>query len=32
MFVQYATGNAGSPEDARKAIDYKTEIFKPKTH
>jgi L-fuculokinase len=32
MFVQYACGNAASPEEARKAIDYKTEIFKPETH
>ncbi len=30
LFVQAATGNAASPEDARKKIDYKTEIFEPK--
>jgi len=32
MFVQYAAGNASSPEEARKAIDYKTEVFKPEAH
>ena len=30
LFVQTACGNAGSPEDARDAIDYKTEIIEPK--
>jgi L-fuculokinase len=30
LFVQYACGNAASPEEAREAIDYKTEIFEPK--
>jgi L-fuculokinase len=29
LFVQYACGNAASPEEARSAIDYKTEIFVP---
>jgi L-fuculokinase len=29
LFVQYACGNAKSPEEARSAIDYKTEIFEP---
>ncbi len=29
LFVQYACGNAGSPEEARAAIDYKTEIIEP---
>jgi L-fuculokinase len=32
MFVQYACGNAASPEDARTGINCKTEIFKPETH
>jgi L-fuculokinase len=32
LFVQAACGNAGSPEEARTAIDYKTEIIEPKTH
>ncbi|MGC1392593.1 MAG: L-fuculokinase [Bacteroidales bacterium] len=30
LFVQAACGNASSPEDARSAIDYKTEIIEPK--
>jgi L-fuculokinase len=30
LFVQSACGNAVSPEEARSAIDYKTEIIKPK--
>lgn len=30
LFVQAACGNAASPEDARTAIDYKTEIIEPK--
>jgi L-fuculokinase len=30
LFVQSACGNAASPEDARSAIDYKTEMFEPK--
>ena len=30
LFVQYATGNASSPEDARSAIKYKTETFYPR--
>jgi L-fuculokinase len=30
LFVQYAAGNAASPEEARSAIDYKTEIFEPR--
>jgi L-fuculokinase len=29
LFVQAACGNAASPEDARSAIDYKTEIIEP---
>jgi L-fuculokinase len=29
LFVQAACGNASSPEDARSAIDYKTEIIAP---
>ena len=29
LFVQAACGNASSPEDARTAIDYKTEIIAP---
>jgi L-fuculokinase len=29
LFVQAACGNAGSPEEARSAIDYKTEIIFP---
>lgn len=29
LFVQAACGNAGSPEDARSAIDYNTEIIEP---
>lgn len=29
LFVQAACGNASSPEDARSAIDYKTEIILP---
>jgi L-fuculokinase len=29
LFVQYACGNAASPEEARSAIDYKTEVFEP---
>jgi L-fuculokinase len=29
LFVQYACGNAGSPEEARSNIDYKTEVFEP---
>jgi L-fuculokinase len=32
LFVQAACGNAGSPEEARSAIDYKTETIEPKTH
>jgi L-fuculokinase len=31
LFVQAACGNAASPEEARSAIDYKTEIIEPKT-
>jgi L-fuculokinase len=31
LFVQAACGNAISPEEARSFIDYKTEIFKPKS-
>ena len=31
LFVQSATGNAGSPEQARQNINYKTEVFKPST-
>jgi len=30
LFVQAACGNASSPEEARSAIDYKTEIIEPK--
>jgi L-fuculokinase len=30
LFVQAACGNASSPEDARSAINYKTEIIEPK--
>ena len=30
LFVQSACGNAASPEEARSAIDYETEIIKPK--
>ena len=29
LFVQAACGNASSPEEARSAIDYKTEIIEP---
>jgi L-fuculokinase len=29
LFVQAACGNFSSPEDARSAIDYKTEIIEP---
>lgn len=29
LFVQAACGNAGSPEEARSAIDYNTEIIEP---
>jgi L-fuculokinase len=29
LFVQAACGNAGSPEEARSKIDYKTEIIEP---
>ncbi len=29
LFVQAACGNAASPEEARSAIDYKTEIIEP---
>jgi L-fuculokinase len=29
LFVQAACGNASSPEEAREAIDYKTEIIEP---
>jgi L-fuculokinase len=32
LFVQSACGNAGSPEEARSAIDYKTEIIEPHPH
>jgi L-fuculokinase len=32
LFVQAACGNASSPEEARSAIDYKTEIIEPKTY
>jgi L-fuculokinase len=32
LFVQSACGNASSPEEARSAIDYKTEIIEPKAH
>ncbi|HZY24913.1 MAG TPA: FGGY-family carbohydrate kinase, partial [Bacteroidales bacterium] len=31
LFVQAACGNASSPEEARSAIDYKTEIIMPKS-
>jgi L-fuculokinase len=31
LFVQAACGNASSPEEARTAIDYKTEIIAPNT-
>jgi L-fuculokinase len=31
LFVQSACGNASSPEDARSAINYKTEIIEPRT-
>jgi L-fuculokinase len=31
LFVQAACGNASSPEEARAAIDYKTEIIEPET-
>ena len=30
LFVQAAVGNAGSPEEARSAINYKTEIIEPR--
>jgi L-fuculokinase len=30
LFVQAACGNAASPEEARSAIDYKTEIIEPR--
>jgi L-fuculokinase len=30
LFVQAACGNASSPEEARSAIEYKTEITEPK--
>jgi L-fuculokinase len=29
LFVQAACGNAASPEEAREAINYKTEIIEP---
>ena len=29
LFVQAACGNAGSPEEARSGIDYKTEVIEP---
>jgi hypothetical protein len=29
LFVQAAVGNAASPEEARKGIDYRTEIIYP---
>jgi L-fuculokinase len=29
LFVQAACGNASSPEEARSAIDYRTEIIEP---
>jgi len=32
LFVQAACGNASSPEDARTAIDFKTEIIAPGRH
>ena len=31
LFVQAACGNAGSPEEARSKIDYKTEIIEPES-
>jgi L-fuculokinase len=31
LFVQAACGNAASPEEARSAIDYKTELIEPET-
>jgi len=31
LFVQAACGNAASPEEARTAINYKTETFEPRT-
>jgi L-fuculokinase len=31
LFVQAACGNAASPEEARSAINYKTEIIEPET-
>jgi L-fuculokinase len=32
LFVQAACGNASSPEEARSAIDYKTETIEPGNH
>jgi L-fuculokinase len=32
LFVQAACGNAASPEEARSAINYRTEIVEPKTY
>jgi L-fuculokinase len=32
LFVQAACGNASSPEDARRAVNYKTEIIAPGRH
>ena len=32
LFVQAACGNASSPEEARSAIDYKTEIIEPQQY
>jgi L-fuculokinase len=32
LFIQSACGNASSPEEARSAIDYKTEIIEPAGH
>lgn len=32
LFVQAACGNASSPEDARKAVNYNTEIIAPGRH
>lgn len=29
LFVQYACGNASSPEEARSMVGYKTEVFEP---
>jgi L-fuculokinase len=29
LFVQYACGNTSSPEDARSAIKYNTQIIEP---